>query len=71
MQASMDFSITVDVLPGERFALPPEILEKLGPGRWTVTVRPASIERASVRLHDAFLNAYAPEDEGLYDDLAG
>jgi len=25
---------------------------------------------AKVRRHDAFLNSYAPEDEGLYDDLA-
>ena len=23
----------------------------------------------SVRRHDAFLSGYAPEDEGLYDDL--
>ncbi|MEH2452526.1 hypothetical protein [Nostoc sp.] len=25
-------------------------------------------ERESTRSHDGFLNAYAPEDEGLYDD---
>jgi predicted transcriptional regulator len=25
---------------------------------------------AKVRRHDAFLNSYVPEDEGLYDDLA-
>jgi hypothetical protein len=25
---------------------------------------------AGVRCHDAFLNSYAPEDEGLYDDFA-
>lgn len=24
-----------------------------------------------VRRHDAFLNSYAPSDEGLYDDFAG
>ena len=25
----------------------------------------------SIRRHDAFLSGYAPEDEGLYDDLGG
>jgi hypothetical protein len=25
-------------------------------------------ERTSIRNHSAFLNGYAPEDEGLYDD---
>ncbi|MGI0494196.1 hypothetical protein ACN4EG_20620 [Alkalinema pantanalense CENA528] len=24
---------------------------------------------SATRSHDAFLNGYAPEDEGLYDDL--
>jgi hypothetical protein len=26
------------------------------------------IEQAVVRDHSAFLNSYAPQDEGLYDD---
>ncbi len=26
--------------------------------------------QAAVRDHSAFLNSYAPEDEGLYDDAA-
>jgi hypothetical protein len=26
--------------------------------------------QASVRDHSAFLNSYAPQDEGLYDDAA-
>jgi predicted transcriptional regulator len=25
---------------------------------------------AAIRRHDAFLNSYAPQDDGLYDDLA-
>ncbi|HET6883762.1 MAG TPA: hypothetical protein VFI31_26655 [Pirellulales bacterium] len=25
---------------------------------------------SQIRCHDAFLNSYAPQDEGLYDDLA-
>jgi hypothetical protein len=30
------------------------------------TIQPNSI--GSIRTHDAFLNSYSPEDEGLYDD---
>jgi hypothetical protein len=30
-----------------------------------------STSPGGVRRHDAFLAGYAPEDEGLYDDLAG
>jgi hypothetical protein len=33
--------------------------------------RPATDKvRAAVRDHSAFLNSYAPQDEGLYDDAA-
>jgi predicted DNA-binding antitoxin AbrB/MazE fold protein len=31
----------------------------------------AGIKAAPVRNHSAFLNSYAPEDEGLYDDYSG
>jgi hypothetical protein len=31
-----------------------------------ITIQPNSI--ASIRNHDAFLNSYSSEDEGLYDD---
>ncbi len=38
----------------------------------TMLVQEAVEEKfaASVRCHDAFLNSYVAEDEGLYDDLA-
>lgn len=65
-----DVSITIDLLPGERLALPAELVEKLGPGRWTITVRRALPEGAP-RRHDSFLSGYAPEDEGLYDEITG
>lgn len=29
------------------------------------------VSLTSIRVHSAFLNGYAPEDEGLYDDAAG
>jgi len=60
----------IDLQPGERLALPPELTASLGAGRWLVTIQPVSPLPVplSARNHDAFLNSYALEDEGLYDD---
>jgi hypothetical protein len=66
-----DLAATVDLQPGQRLSLPDELVEKVGPGRWVITVRPATPAAAAVRRHDAFLSGYAPEDEGLCDDFAG
>jgi hypothetical protein len=66
-----DLAITVDLQPGERLSLPADLIEKVGPGRWIITVRPVPPLAGAVRRHDAFLSGYAPEDEGLYDDVAG
>lgn len=68
----VELSYTVELEAGEKLTLPPALVESIGPGRWLLTVRawPGSGTLA-VRRHDAFLNGYAPEDEGLYDDLAG
>ena len=66
-----DLAFTVELAPGEHLALPPDVVDKVGPGRWIVTIRPWEDTASVVRRHDAFLNGYAPEDEGLYDDLPG
>ena len=59
----------IELGPGEKLALPPAIVESVGPGRWIITVRPLGDATANlVRRHDAFLNGYALEDEDLYDD---
>lgn len=64
-------AFTVDLNPGEKLTLPPAMVEGVGPGRWLVTVRPwRETDTPPARRHDAFLNGYAPEDEGVYDDLA-
>jgi hypothetical protein len=62
--------ITCDVVlqPGEELTLPQEAAGIIGPGHWTVSIRPAGEETR--RDHAAFLNSYAPEDEGLYDDYS-
>jgi hypothetical protein len=62
--------IIYDVIlqPGEELTLPQEAAGILGPGHWTVSIRPASED--TPRNHAAFLNSYTSEDEGLYDDYS-
>lgn len=63
----------VELRPGEQIAIPPALAEQVGAGRWRIKIE-AIPESGSheIRRHDAFLNGYAPEDEGLYDDyIAG
>lgn len=60
----------VELQPGEPLRLPAGAAEILGPGHWVVSIRPADQTACgnTVRTHAAFLNSYATEDEGLYDD---
>ncbi len=46
--------------------LPSSIVQGIGKGKWVITIQPKTL--VSDRLHSSFLNSYAPEDEGLYDD---
>ena len=64
--------ITYDVhlQPGEALALPKDAVDIVGPGHWLVSIRPANDIGGPIRDHSAFLNSYAPEDEGLYDDYS-
>ena len=55
----------IELQPGEQLRLPEALVAGIGPGRWRLTVQP--VRRPPVRNHAAFLNGYAPEDEGLYD----
>jgi len=55
----------IELQPGEPLSLPVDVSKIVGPGHWRVTIKPAQDE---IRNHSAFLNSYAPEDEGLYDD---
>jgi hypothetical protein len=52
----------IELQEGEKLSLPEALVASVGPGRWLVSVQPVPI-----RDHSAFLNSYAPEDEGLYD----
>jgi ferredoxin len=55
----------IELQPGEPLRLPEALAAAIGPGRWRLTVQ--AVRRPPVRSHSAFLNSYAPEDEGLYD----
>jgi hypothetical protein len=59
----------IQIEESDRKRLPAALLEILPEGDWLVTVEPAGEERG-FRDHGSFLRGYAPEDEGLYDDLA-
>ena len=65
----LELTCEVELNEGENLALPESLAKQVGPGRWIITVQPANGSRSNVfRNHSAFLNSYAPEDEGLYDN---
>jgi len=55
----------IELEPGEELTLPESLIAQVDAGRWLITIRPLS---APIRSHSAFLNSYAPQDEGMYDD---
>jgi hypothetical protein len=61
----VNLTYEIELEPGEKFTLPASLIEKVGAGRWLITIQPLA---APIRSHSAFLSSYAPEDEGLYDD---
>jgi hypothetical protein len=65
-----EFVYDIQLKPGESLSLPKEAASIVGPGHWQVTIRQSdAIEtESSMRSHSAFINSYAPEDDGLYDD---
>ena len=64
-----ELSFEIELQPGEKLSLPSRLINSVGPGRWVITVRKAT-NGTAVRDHSAFLNGYAPDDEGLYDEYS-
>ena len=60
----------VELQPGEKIELPESVVNQIGPGRWRIIIEPVQEENRTSkgRVHSAFVNGYAREDEGLYDD---
>ncbi len=70
--ALMNLTYEVELEPGEQLTLPEWLIDSVASGRWVLIIKPydAPLESPPIRDHSAFLSAYAPEDEGLYDDYA-
>ncbi|MFB2834673.1 hypothetical protein [Floridanema evergladense] len=66
----INLTYEIEVQPGDKITLPDSLTESLSPGRWLITIQPITKDETPVivRSNNAFLNGYAPEDEGLYDD---
>lgn len=61
----------IDLQQGEKLIFPNSIAEKIGAGRWLITIEPVPENAAEpTRNHNAFLNSYVAEDEELYDDYS-
>jgi hypothetical protein len=68
-QQMLGITYEIDLQPGEKLQLPDAMAATVGPGRWLLSIQPApTVSGKPVRQHQGFLNSYAPEDEGLYDD---
>jgi hypothetical protein len=64
----INITYEIELRPGEKLTLPSSLVDKIGAGNWVITIQPKSTEPDIIRNHNAFLNGYSPEDEGLYDD---
>ena len=62
----IQMTFEVDLETGEELKLPKNLIENLGAGKWLIIIQPKSFQ--PIRSHAAFLNSYAEEDEGLYDN---
>ncbi len=68
----LNLTYEVEVKPGQKLTLPDSLVNAVDAGHWLITIQPypdTTPPAPSVRNHSAFLNGYAPEDEGLYDGL--
>jgi hypothetical protein len=68
----INLTYEIELQPGEKLTLPESLVNTIGEGRWFLTIYPATerLEPPLFRSHAAFLNGYAPGDEGLYDDYS-
>jgi len=59
----LNLSYEIELQPGEKLTLPPNLVASVGAGRWVITVRPADLDESPACSHAAFLNGYSEEDE--------
>lgn len=70
MSELLKLTCEIQLSPDEKLTLPTGLIENIGTGRWLITIEqiPTVTAPQITRNHNAFLNSYAPEDEGLYDN---
>jgi hypothetical protein len=70
MSELLKLTCEIQLNPDEKLTLPPGLIESIGSGRWLITIEQVSASTIPqiTRNHHAFLNSYAVEDEGLYDN---
>ena len=71
MQSTLiNLTYEIDLKEGEKISLPDDAVKRIKGGKWLISIIPASrgLDLKPARGHGAFLNSYAAEDEGLYDD---
>lgn len=61
-----ELSCEIQVRPGEAISLPPEITERVGAGRWLVTITPVVQHATPVRVSDRSLADYELADHGIH-----
>ncbi|MCC5639052.1 hypothetical protein LC593_25115 [Nostoc sp. CHAB 5844] len=65
-QQLITLTYEIELEPGEKLHLPESLLESIGARSWVITIQKKAKLPVDTRYHDAFLQGYAPEDEGLY-----
>ena len=69
MKSSLiNLTYEIEIQSGETLTLPQSLIDQVGEGNWIISIKPKSSQTEEIRIHNAFLNGYAEEDEGLYDD---
>ena len=69
MKSSLiNLTYEIEIQSGETLNLPQSLVDQIGEGSWIINIQPKSPQTEKIRVHNAFLNGYTEEDEGLYDD---
>ena len=65
-----ELKFEIEIQPSAELVFPKDLTKMVGPGRWLVSITSANQTRSSppLRDHAGFLDSYAIDDEGLYDD---
>lgn len=60
----------IKLLSREKLTLPPSLVESIGAGNGIITIEAKLTVSSIVRRQNAFLQVYASEEEGFYDEYS-